>query len=97
MILIPRYKELVVKALWDFVKETEDLVPYFLTFEEVFLPKRSFLWGILGTLKRNIWKQLLKETIISSRKKKKEYKEELIEIDPQILSKLVEAPSVSKG
>ena len=47
--------------------------------------------------KRHTWKKLLKEARISRGKKKAEDKEELIEIDPQILSKLVEAPSVSKG
>ena len=53
MIPIPRYRELGVKPIWNFVKETEDLVPYFPTFEEGSPPERSFLWGILGTLKRD--------------------------------------------
>ena len=97
MIPVPRYKELGVKPIWNFVKEVEDLAPYFPTFEEGFLPERSFLWGVLGTLKRDDWKQLLKEARSKRGKKEKEEKEELIEIDPQILDQLIQAPSVSKG
>ena len=60
------------------------------------LPKSSFLWGILGTLKRDEWKALLKEARNRRWKKEVEDKDELIEIDPQILDKLMSAPAVSK-
>ena len=78
------------------MKDTEDLVYYFPNYEEGSLPKSSFLWGILGTLKRDEWKALLKEARNRRGKKEVEDKDELIEIDPQILDKLMSAPAVSK-
>ena len=79
------------------MKETEDLVKYFPTYEEGSLPERSFLWGILCTLRRDVWKALLKEARNRRGKKEVEDKEELIEIDPQILDKPMSVPTVSKG
>ena len=86
-----------IKLICDFVKDTEDLVYYFPNYEEGSLPERSFLWGILGTLKRDKWKALLKEARNRRGKKEVENKDELIEIDPQIFDKLMSAPTVSKG
>ena len=79
------------------MKETEYLVQYFPTYEEGSLPERSFLWGILCTLRKEAWKALLKEARNKRGKKEIEDKEELIEIDPQILDKLMIVLTVSKS
>ena len=79
------------------MKETEDLVQYFLTYEEGSLPERSLLWRILCNLRKDAWKALLKEARNRRGKKEVEGKEEPIEIDPQILDKLMSVPTVSKG
>ena len=89
MILIPMYKELGVNSIWDFVKETEDLIQYFPTYEEGSLPESSFLWRIFCILRKDAWKVLLKEARNRRGKKEVEEKKKLIEIDPQILDKLM--------
>jgi hypothetical protein len=51
MVPMPRYKELGVRPVWSFVKELPDLMEYFPDVGENGVPERSFLWGILGTLR----------------------------------------------
>ena len=97
MIPIPRYKELGVKPIWELVKNVEELACYFPTLEEGKLPDRFFLWGILGTLKRNEWAKLLKDARNRRGKKEAEDKDGLIEIDPDILEKIMSAPTISKS
>ena len=52
MLAIPKYRELGIKPIWDYVKEVPDLVKYFPSLNQNELPDRAFLWGVLGTLRR---------------------------------------------
>ena len=52
MIPIPRYKELAVKKVWSYAKELPELLEYFPDIEEDELLDRSFMWGVVGTLRR---------------------------------------------
>ena len=97
MIPVPRYKELGVKPIWELVQNFEELACYFPTLEEGKLPDRSFLWGILGTLKREEWAKILKDARSKRGKKEAEDRRELIDIDPEILEKIMKAPTISKG
>ena len=96
MFPVPRYKELGVKPIWSFVKEVPELLKCFPDLEDDELPDRSFLWGILWTKKSNEWAKLL-ENARKGRGKQEDNNEELIEIDPEILAKLLSAPIQNRG
>jgi hypothetical protein len=94
---MPRYKELGVRPVWSFVKELPDLMEYFPDVGENGVPERSFLWGILGTLRPDAWKQLLEQSKKARSNDIEEEKGDLIEIHPDILQMLKNAPLLSKG
>ena len=97
MLPIPRYKELGVKPVWELVRQVPELTIYFPTFKDKELPDRSFLWGVLGTLKRDACEQLLAEARAHRGKSSEENKDELIEIHPEFLKKILEAPTIPKS
>jgi hypothetical protein len=57
----PRYKELAVKKLWEFVQEIEELYCYFPDYNEGVLPERDYLFTIISTLKPNETKEIIEE------------------------------------
>ena len=97
MIPVSRYKELGVKPIWELVQNFEELACYFQTLEEGKLPDSSFLWRILGTLKREEWAKILIDAWSRRGKKEAEDRRELIDIDPENLGKIMNAPTISKG
>ena len=52
MLPIPKYKELGVRPMWGFIKDVPDLVEFFPNLKQNELPDRAFMWGILGTKRR---------------------------------------------
>ena len=97
MVPIPRYRELAVKKVWEYIKEIPELLEYFPDIEEGDIPDRSFMWGILGTLRREAWGALLENARKARSWGTDEPKDELIEIHPEILEELLSAPIQSKG
>ena len=97
MLPAPRYNELGVKPLWAFIKEVPELLQYFPILEKDELPDRSFMWTILSTLRYDEWKQLIKNTRNARSKSDKVNNDELIEIDPEFLNKLIATPILSTG
>ena len=59
MILVPRYKELGVKAIRSQVREVEDLVEYFPSLEENELPDRAYMWTVFSTKRTEVCKSLV--------------------------------------
>ena len=94
---IPRYQELRVSAIWELVKEVPDLVEYFPELSEGELPDRSFLWGVLGTLRNEAWQELFQMAGKSRSSGVEEDNNEMIEIHPTMLDKLMKIPNISKG
>ena len=92
---VPRYKELGVKPLWAFVKEVPELLQYFPNLEKDELPDRFFMWTILYTLRYDQWKQLISDARSARSKSDKNNNDELIEIDPEFLNKLISTPMLS--
>ena len=78
------------------VKDIPDLMKYFPEFDENELPDRSFMWGVLFTLRRDEWVKLVDEVRKRRCQEEKENKDELIEIDQDYLNKLMAAPIYQK-
>lgn len=78
------------------MKEIPDLVKYFPDAEAGKAPDRSFMWGVLGTLRRDACKALLEDARKNRGKAATEDKNQLIEIDPEFLSKILSAPTMSR-
>ena len=57
---VPKYPELSVEKLWEFIQEWDDLTDYFPEFEDSKLPERDFMIGILSTLRGDKMRQLIK-------------------------------------
>ena len=79
------------------VKDIPDLMKYFQEFDENELPDRSFMWGMLFTLRRDEWVKLVDEARKRRCQEEKENKDEFIEIDQDYLNKLMAAPILSKS
>ena len=58
---VPKYSEIIVKVLWNFVKDCEDLCNYFPDYEADQLRERRFILGILSTLRSDELRQLIKD------------------------------------
>ena len=97
MLPIPRYKELSTKRVWSFVKEIPELLKYFPELSDDELPDRSYMWTVLSTLKMEEWKKLVEEARKARGQNLEESKESLIEVHPEILEKLLQAPLLPKG
>ena len=97
MILILRYKELAVKNVWGYIKELPDLLEYFQEIEDEELPDHSFMWGVIGILRREAWQKMLKDARKARSLGIDEPKDNLVEIHPQILEELLAVPLQSKS
>ena len=93
---VPKYKELGVKNVWNFVKEIPELLQYFPEFADDDYPDRDLMWEVLGTLRKNACKRLIHDSRMARSKNEEENKNDLIEIHPEILDKLIQIPSTSK-
>ena len=49
--VIPRYKELSVKNIWEYIREVEEIYQYFPDYTEKQLPERDYLFAIVSTLR----------------------------------------------
>ena len=70
---------------------------YFPDIQEKELPDREFMWTILSTLREDAVKKLIEDARKKRSVSNEEDKEELIEIDPEILNLLLAAPNINKG
>ena len=97
IIPVLRYKELGILPVWAFVKEIPELLLYFPDFEYNELPDKAYLWGVLGAIREDGWKQLISQARKARIAAEEEDKEELIEIHPDILHTLTSLPDVKIG
>ena len=70
---------------------------YFPDIQEKELPDREFMWTILSTLREDAVKKLIEDARKKRSASNEEDKEELIEIDQEILNLLLAAPNINKG
>ena len=57
--VVPKYKELSVKKIWEFVKDEEDIMVYFPDYKETELLPRDFLITILTTYNKEAMAELV--------------------------------------
>ena len=93
---IPKYKELSVKEVWKFVKEEPELIKYFHDIYKGQLTDRSFMWTILSTLRTEACRTLIETKRNERGEDSEEQKDELIEINPDLLNNTTQTPLISK-
>ena len=81
---VPKYEEISVKKLWEFVKEWPDLLDYFPDYEPHQLPERFFIMGILSTLRRDEMRQLIYEARQNRSLANNDDEDQLIEMNSRI-------------
>ena len=94
---MPKYKEFLCKAVWNFVKEVPKLLKYFSDLTDNELPDRMFLWTVLSTLRSDDWKIMLEEARKPRCKQSEDNNREFIEKHPYLLKKILAAPMLTKG
>ena len=60
-LIVPRYKELRVRDIWDKIKDIEEYTVYFPDFAEKQQPERDYLIGIISSLNPEATKIIVKE------------------------------------
>lgn len=75
MLLVPKYRELSVRRVWDYVKEIPELCSYFPDYSEKQTPEKDFLFTILTALRPDALEQL----VLEARKKRSVYEQPDIE------------------
>ena len=70
---------------------------YFPDFAEGEYPDRAFMWGVLGALMTDAWKDLINKARMSRSTNNQENDSELIEIYPDFLDKLMKVPNLEKS
>ena len=82
--VVPKYKELSVKKIWELVKDEDDIMKYFPDYKETELPPRDFMLTILTTYNSDAMAQL----VVQARNKRAIIldadNDNLIEIDPSV-------------
>ena len=57
---VPNYKELKVQALWNLVKDTDEIFSYFPDDTDKQIPIHDFLFKILSTIKTEIIRNMIR-------------------------------------
>ena len=70
---------------------------YFPDIGDNHVPDRAFMWTVLGTLKYEACQQLLKDARKARSLETEENKDDLIEIHPEFLERLLATPLLPKG
>ena len=78
------------------MKEIPELLQYFPEFADGDYSDRDFMWGVLGTLRKDACKKLIHDSRMARSKNEEENKNDFIEIHPEILDKLIKISSASK-
>ena len=87
--MVPKYKELSVGAIWPVVKAIDYINQYFPDFGESELPDRQFMWDVLNTVRPRTTQRLIETAIQNRGVDNEEDKDDLIEIAPEYLNKLM--------
>ena len=78
-------------------KEVPDLMSYFPDFQANEVPDRSFMWSVVRTLRPETCKELLEKARKARSLDSEENKNELIEIHPDFIDKLLRIPNLPKS
>ena len=81
-VVVPKYPELGVNKIWNYVRELPELMQYFPDYDGKSLPERQYMWDILYTLKPDIVADLIKEARRNRGLEKNDDHDQMIEIAP---------------
>ena len=87
MHVIQKFSELSVSKIWSFVKESEELILFFLNYQNKQPPNRNFLFTILSTKYPDEIRKLIYEVKLN--RKKNEDFDELMKIDSVIKQSII--------
>ena len=59
--MVPRYKELSVKCIWENIREMEEYTVYFPDFAENQLPERDYLIAVISSLNQEATQTIVDE------------------------------------
>ena len=62
-LVVPRFKELSVKQIWELVKNISNYAQYFPDFEGSKLPERDYLIAIISTLDPEATKMIVQQAL----------------------------------
>ena len=94
---VPRYSELATEKICAFFKEVSELLSHFPDLQDGELPDRELMWTIVSTLREDTIKELIQDVRKKRNVSAVEDKEELIEIDSEILKIIQEALNLNKN
>ena len=78
-------------------KEIPELAKYFSDFKKGEYSDRAYMWGVLGALKKDAWKELISKTRHAWSTGDEDHKDDLIEIHPDLLEKLMKTYTMVKS
>ena len=87
---VPKYKELKVQALWNLVKDADEVFSYFPDYTDKQIPERDFLFKILSTIKTDIIRGMIKQSRDARSVVNQEDEDELILIKKDLMKEIKE-------
>ena len=75
--------------VWQKIKDIDEISEYFLDLKEGELPDRNYMWNVLNTLKPNSTKSIIKAGIKNRSIENEGDSDNMIEIAPEYLEKLL--------
>ena len=89
MQVVPKYRELSTRQIWTYVKGCQGLMIYFPDYTESQLPDREFMFAIISTVYPKSLRELVEKAREKRSLKEDADKDELIEIDPEVLNRIM--------
>ena len=91
---IPKYSELKVADVWNYVKDIPDIAVFFPDYTKSELPERDYLFNILYTIKPEAIESLVKDARMNRGVTEEQNQDEMVEIDPDIWQEISEIVSI---
>ena len=85
---MPKYQELKVSAIWDLVKDDEEIRQYFPEYEPGNYPERDNLFAILSSLRKRGLLQLIKNAKNNRSFTENTEEDEMVQITPAIKTEI---------
>ena len=86
--IVPRYKELSVKCIWEKIKKIPEFTVYFPDFAENQLPEREYLIAIISTLNHEATQTIVDEARKIRSVEKSSNNDELVAISSKLLEEI---------
>ena len=88
-VIVPKYKELGVSKIWNYILQIKDLIDYFPNYQNNEFPEREFMWTVLATSRREATSSLIEDARKSRSIKNDSDKSNMIAMAPEFLAALM--------